>query len=35
MSTMAAMIHRPGGAGPHPADGEQPGRADSAGQEGQ
>src|SRR5690348_18341964 len=25
-SAMAAMIHRPGGAGPHPADGGQPGR---------
>ena len=33
MSTMAAMIHRPGGAGLHPADGEQPGRADPAGPE--
>ena len=35
MSTVAAMVHRPGGAGPHPADGEQPGRADSAGPEAQ
>ena len=26
MSTVAAMIHRPGGAAPHPAEGEQPGR---------
>ena len=26
-STLAAMIHRPGDAGLHPADGEQPGRA--------
>ena len=35
MSTVAAMVHRPGGAGPHPADREQPGRADSAGPEAQ
>jgi hypothetical protein len=35
MSGVAAMIHRPGGAGLHPADGEQPGRADSAGPEAQ
>ena len=35
MSTVAAMVHRPGGAGPHPVDREQPGRADSAGPEAQ
>jgi len=35
MSTVAAMIHRPGGTGLHPADGEQPGRADSPGPEAQ
>ena len=28
MSAVAAMIHRPGGAGPHPADGEPPGRTE-------
>jgi hypothetical protein len=33
MSTVSAMIHRPGGAGLHPADGEQPGRADPGGPE--
>jgi len=33
MSTVAAMVHRPGGAGPHPADGEQPGRSGPAGPE--
>jgi len=35
MSAVAAVIHRPGGADLHPADGEQPGRADSAGPEAQ
>jgi hypothetical protein len=33
VSAMAAMIHRPGGTGLHPADGEQPGRAGPAGPE--
>jgi hypothetical protein len=33
MSTVAAMVHRPGGAGLHPADGERPGRSGPAGPE--
>ena len=27
IGTMAAMVHRPGDEGPHPADGERPGRS--------
>jgi hypothetical protein len=33
VSAVAAVVHRPGGAGPHPADGEQPGRSGPPGPE--
>jgi len=33
LSAVTAMIHRPGSAGPHRADGELPGRADPGGPE--